>query len=89
MIKSCLAVEDLVKVGDELVEHAQELPAALEGLVVQLVEVDEVGEDDADVAVVLRVVLRQRLCERLLARHVVGDDVVEQPVRLGCYSLLS
>ena len=27
-------VEDLVKVGDQLVEHAQELAAALEGLVV-------------------------------------------------------
>ena len=53
----------------------------------QLVEVDEVGEDDADVAVVLRVVLRQRLREGLLARHVVGDDVVEEPVRLGRNSI--
>ena len=53
----------------------------------QLVEVDEVGEDDADVAVVLRVVLRQRLREGLLARHVVGDDVVEEPVRLVLHAL--
>ena len=53
----------------------------------QLVEVHEVGEDDSDVAVVLRVVLRQRLRERLLARHVVGDDVVEEPVGLVLHVL--
>ena len=33
-VAELFAVEDLVKVGDELVEHAQELTTALEGLVV-------------------------------------------------------
>ena len=54
----------------------------LENASSQLVEVDQVCEDDADVAVVLRVILRQRLRERLLARHVVRYYVVEEPVGL-------
>uniref|UniRef100_A0A182J3C9 Uncharacterized protein n=1 Tax=Anopheles atroparvus TaxID=41427 RepID=A0A182J3C9_ANOAO len=75
--------EQLVEVADQLVQHAQVLLAAEVRLVVHLVEVDDAGEDDADVMVVLRVLGRVLQ----LLRHVLGDDVVQQHVRLVLHVL--
>ena len=74
------SVEDLVEVADEFVEHPQVLLAAHVGLVVELVEVDQTGEDDADVLVVLGVLLHGQLLQ--LIADVTGNDVVQEPIGL-------
>jgi len=70
--------EQFVKIADQLVEDAQVFASAQVRLVVHFVEIDETGEEDAGLAVVLRVD-RSRFH---LFDHVARDDVVQQPVGL-------
>ena len=72
-------VEQVLEVAHQLVEHAQVLAAALVRLVVEVVVVDDLREQHADVEVVLAV-LRRALQH---VGDVPRDDVVEQPVRLA------
>ena len=71
-------VEQILEVAHQLVEHAQVLASALERLVVEVVVVGHLGEQHADVLVVLAVL--GRLLEDV--GDVLGNDVVQQPVGL-------
>lgn len=75
--------QELVEVPDEFVQDAVALFAALVALLVELAEVDDAGEDDAHVVVVLGVAL----CHLQLLGHVDGDDVPQEPVRLVTHVL--
>ena len=63
---------------DEFIEHPEVLLSPHVGLVVELVEVDQRGENDPHLPVVLRV--SRALFQ--LDRDVSGNDVVQEPVRL-------
>ena len=52
-ISKFIFIQEIIKIADELVEDAEELLAAHVGLIIELVEVDEACEHDADIFVIL------------------------------------
>ena len=65
-------IQDFVEIGNEFVQNSEIFFSSHVGLVVELVEVDQAGEDDADLSVVLRIL--RRFFQRL--GHVSRNDVV-------------